>query len=67
MNKNELRVLTQLCSSGTCPTVYEAPNGDIVVQGDLHPLETPAHEGAVRIPREIFLQGAERMRFKEHL
>lgn len=48
------------CDGGQCPTVYEAPNGDVVVQGyeldaaEKERLAIPVREGVVRLPRAFF-------------
>ena len=49
-----------LCPGGGCPTVYEAEDGDYLVQGyilkntDKSALGTPEGEDLVRLPKEFF-------------
>lgn len=51
-----LRPVANLCTAGSCPTVYlDAANGSVVVQGfDVSPsaegVEVPAGESLVRVP-----------------
>jgi hypothetical protein len=38
------------CTGGTCPTIYRQAD-DVIVQGYIYELATPAGEQAVRLPR----------------
>lgn len=53
----KLRPIAQECSKGTCPTVYLADNGNLVVQGRLvrraDGLELGPGEHAVELPIEL--------------
>jgi hypothetical protein len=49
------RVIANLCSAGSCPTVYESSSGKLFVQGVTvsaaqHGLDVPAGETLVEIP-----------------
>lgn len=50
----------QSCAGGDCPTVYEASDGTLYVQGyvttaeEVAGIRTPAGELVVRISRELF-------------
>jgi len=52
------------CRGGTCPTVYLADTGDLVVQGykldhrDLDQVQIPDGEDVVRIPAAILRDAA---------
>jgi hypothetical protein len=50
---NKLIMLSSACASSSCPTVYLAENGMLVVQGYSTPLETPEGESAVKIPASV--------------
>jgi len=50
--------LTQIasgdCRGDDCPTIFKTDRGTIVVQGDIVNKKTPAGEGVVEIPMEVF-------------
>ena len=53
-----LTLVTSLCGSGTCPTVYRTDRGTLVVQGYTVAatnvgLDLPAGEQLVEIPEEL--------------
>ncbi|WP_433831007.1 hypothetical protein ACQP2E_12375 [Actinoplanes sp. CA-015351] len=54
----KLTLLTSLCGSGTCPTVYKTDRGTIVVQGytvtaESAGIDIPAGEQLVEIPADL--------------
>jgi hypothetical protein len=54
----KLTLLTSICGSGTCPTVYRTDRGTLVVQGytitaEQADLDLPAGEQLVEIPAEL--------------
>lgn len=56
-----LTIVTSLCGSGTCPTVYRTDRDTYVVQGytvtaEDAGLDLPPGEQLVEIPAEIFAQ-----------
>lgn len=63
----KLTLLSSLCGTGTCPTVYRTDRGTLVVQGytvtaDQADLDLPAGEQLVEIPAELLaaaMQAAE--------
>jgi hypothetical protein len=57
-NAPKLTLVTSLCGSGTCPTVYRTDRGTLVVQGyTVTPnnvgLDLPAGEQLVEIPADL--------------
>lgn len=57
-NPPQLTLVTSLCGSGTCPTVYRTDRGTLVVQGyTVAPgnlgLDVPAGEQLVEIPADL--------------
>ncbi|MBX6391287.1 MAG: hypothetical protein IRZ08_20235 [Frankia sp.] len=51
------------CNTHACPAVYAAPDGSLVVQGYVMPVQRPSAdvpegEAQVRIPRELLLEAA---------
>jgi outer membrane protein assembly factor BamE (lipoprotein component of BamABCDE complex) len=50
------------CGTATCPGVFEAPDGSVVVQGYVVPRQTvdgvPEGEARVQIPRDLLIQAA---------
>jgi len=53
-----LKIVTSLCGSGTCPTIYESDRGTLIIQG--YPVDAaqagvtvPAGESLVEIPAEL--------------
>ena len=58
-----LRLVTKLCGSAACPTVYQSDRGTLVVQGYAVPAEVagfelPEGELMVEIPVELLKQAA---------
>jgi len=54
----KLTLVTSLCGTGSCPTVYRTDRGTLVVQGYTVPadqvdLDLPAGEQLVEIPAEL--------------
>jgi hypothetical protein len=54
----KLTLVTTLCGSGTCPTVYRTDRGTLVVQGytlaaEDTDIDLPAGEQLVEIPAEL--------------
>jgi hypothetical protein len=54
----KLTLVTSLCGTGSCPTVYRTDRGTLVVQGytvaaDQVDLDLPAGEQLVEIPAEL--------------
>ncbi|MCY1142039.1 hypothetical protein OWR29_28940 [Actinoplanes sp. Pm04-4] len=57
----QLTIVSSLCGSGTCPTVYRTDRDTYLVQGytvtaEDAGLDLPAGEQLVEIPAEIFAQ-----------
>ncbi|SNT64167.1 hypothetical protein SAMN05421812_116127 [Asanoa hainanensis] len=51
-------VIATLCTTGTCPTVYQTPDGTYLVQGrPVEPasvgIDVPADEALVEIPESL--------------
>jgi hypothetical protein len=53
-----LKIVTSLCGSGTCPTIYESDRGTLIIQG--YPVDAahagvvvPEGESLVEIPAEL--------------
>ncbi|MBM2623261.1 hypothetical protein JIG36_47970 [Actinoplanes sp. LDG1-06] len=64
---NRLDILTSLCGSGTCPTVYRTAGQSVVVQGhaltgEQAGVEVPDGEHLVEIPVEVLLAAADKIR-----
>jgi hypothetical protein len=60
----DLRVIANLCSAGGCPTIYQTPTGDLLVQGytvDSHRVDLPDGEGLVRIPAALIAEAVRSM------
>ena len=63
----KLTLVTSLCGTGSCPTVYRTDRGTLVVQGytvsaEQADLDLPAGEQLVEIPMELLaaaMQAAE--------
>ena len=60
-----LRLVTSLCGSGSCPTVYHSNRGTMVVQGypvSAHSagVDVPDGEFLVEIPEHVLLEAARR-------
>jgi len=60
-----LTLVTSLCGTGSCPTVYQSNRGTMVVQG--YPVSAsaagvavPAGEFLVEIPEDVLLEAARR-------
>ncbi|GAA2634045.1 hypothetical protein Adu01nite_56250 [Paractinoplanes durhamensis] len=54
----QLTLVTSLCGSGTCPTVYRTDRGTLVVQGytitaDNVDIDLPAGEQLVEVPADL--------------
>ena len=51
----------EMCLTGSCPTIYETDNGEIVIQGfvmsqeDKAKIALAANEDAVIIPKELLV------------
>jgi hypothetical protein len=67
----ELRIIAGAgpCKNGDCPTVYATDeNSDLIVQGydlsgdTITQLDMPNGESAIRIPEELILEAAERIK-----
>jgi hypothetical protein len=54
------RVVANLCSGGSCPTIYETDQGTLIVQGyktlDDTGVEVPEGEALVEIPLELLAE-----------
>ena len=49
------------CNNGTCPTVYLANDGRIVVQGYSTSLDTPDGEDAVTVPQSVLVEAVRQL------
>jgi len=59
----KLQLLTSLCESASCPTIYQSDRGTLVVQGyvvsaERAGVEVPAGEQLVEIPVELLAAAA---------
>ncbi len=62
--EDDLRVVAKLCSAGQCPTIYQTPSGDLLVQGYVtHDagVDLPEGEGLVRIPPALLAEALRSM------
>jgi hypothetical protein len=63
---HDLHVVAKLCSAGGCPTIYQTPAGDLLVQGYLvggdGGVDLPDGEGVVRIPAGLLAEAVRSMR-----
>jgi len=56
------RLLTSMCGTGTCPTVYSTDQDTVLVQGAAFTgLSVPDGELVVEIPREFLIEAALRL------
>lgn len=69
-----LRRLATTCENGFCPTIWETGADELIVQGFvvadpemLAQLRLPAHESAVRIPKELLLSGGQMATQLDHV
>ncbi|MFF5084711.1 hypothetical protein ACFY36_47370 [Actinoplanes sp. NPDC000266] len=58
---SSLKVIANRCAAGSCPTIYEAGNGSLVVQGFTvrtqdTGIDLPDGEGLVEIPVELLAE-----------
>jgi hypothetical protein len=60
------QVLTSMCGTGTCPTVYDTGRETVIVQGYAvnsdAGVEAPEGERLVEIPTEVLLAAADKIR-----
>jgi len=60
-----LTLVTSLCGTGSCPTVYQSNRGTMVVQGypvsaNAAGVQLPEGEFLVEIPEDVLLEAARR-------
>lgn len=60
-SNSPLRPIANICSSGACPTVYQADSGNLVVQGfsvsaGQAGVDLPAGESLVEIPAALLAE-----------
>jgi hypothetical protein len=57
-----MRVIAGSCPNANCPKVMDPGTGEVLVQGYVTDLETPAGEQIVRLSAELILEAADNLR-----
>jgi hypothetical protein len=61
-----LELVSSVCGSGSCPSIYRTNRGTLVIQGSAVPagdvgLEIPAGEVILEIPADVLMEAAARL------